>query len=104
MLSKQEKDFLKYWEQKRTANKFNPFLFMSGLAVGLAIGLLITVSIGINWYKRANMEANAKLNPFVLIVAIVATSLFLAFFYNTFKYEQNEQLYNELKHKENKEK
>lgn len=104
MLSKKEIEFLEYWEQKRGTNKLNPFFFMSGLAGGLIIGLLIIISIGLGWYKRANMEANATLNPLILILAIVIISLFLAIFYNSFKYEQNEQLYNELKHKENKQK
>ncbi len=102
MLSEKEKKFIEYWEVKRLENKLNPFFFSSGFAGGLVIGLLVITTIGIGWYKRANMDANAMLNPVVLIIAIIAISIFIAFFYNSFKYEQNEQLYLELKHKENK--
>ncbi len=102
MLSEKEKKFIEYWEEKREENKLNPFFFLSGFAGGLAIGLLVITTIGIGWYKRANMEVNAMLNPVVLIIAIIAISVFIAFFYNSFKYEQNEQLYIELKNKENK--
>ena len=102
MLSEKEKKFIIYWEEKRLQNKLNPFFFMSGFAGGLAIGLLVLTAIGIGWHKRANMDANAMLNPIVLIIAIIAISVFIAFFYNSFKYEQNEQLYVELKHKESK--
>jgi hypothetical protein len=102
MLSEKEKKFIIYWEEKRLQNKLNPFFFISGFAGGLAIGLLVITTIGIGWYKRANMDANAMLNPIVLIIAIIAISVFIAFFYNSFKFEQNEQLYVELKHKESK--
>lgn len=104
MLTSEEQKFLQYWEQKRKENKWNPFFFIKGFAVGLAIGLLIIISIGIGWYKRANMEANAALNPIVLIVAIIIIALFLAVFYNGFKYEQNEQFYIELLNKEKRNK
>ncbi len=100
MLTSEEQKFIDYWEQKRTENKLNPFFFAKGFVVGLAIGLLIIVSIGVGWYKRANMEANVALSPIVLIIAIIFTALFLAIFYNSFKYEQNEQLYIELLNKE----
>lgn len=100
MLSENEKKFIDYWEVKRQENKLNPFFFFSGFAGGLAIGFLVIIAIGIGWYKRATMEANSMLNPVVLIVAIIAISIFIAFFYNSFKYEQNEQLYSELKKKE----
>lgn len=102
MLSEKEKKFIDYWEVKRQENKLNPFFFFSGFAGGLAIGLLVIIAIGIGWYKRANMDANAMLNPVVLIIAIIAIAIFIAFFYNSFKYEQNEQLYTELKNRKNK--
>lgn len=100
MLKKKEIEFLVYWEKKRLENKFNPFFFIKGFAVGLVIGLLISLSLVLGWYKRANMDANTKLNPLVLLLAIVLIGVFLAIFYNGFRYEECEQHYLELKHKE----
>jgi hypothetical protein len=41
-------------------------------------------------------QANSKLSAFVLLLAIMAISLFLAFFYRKFRWEMMEQRYKEL--------
>jgi hypothetical protein len=102
MLNEQEKEFIEYWGKKRTQNKLNPFFLMSGFAGGLIIGLLVILGLAAGWYKRATMEASSQLNPFVLLIAVAGISLFVSIFYNSFKFEQNEQTYNELKNKERK--
>lgn len=102
MLTEKELEFLNYWEEKRKENKLNPFFFIRGLVVGLIIGLLVALSLILGWYKRANMDANTKLNPMVLVFCIVLIGLFLAIFYNNFKYEECEQHYKELKQKQQK--
>jgi polyferredoxin len=100
MLTTQEQNFLDYWITKRNENKLNPFFFVKGFAIGLLIGILVLICLLLGWYKRANMDAATKLNPYVMLIAIISTAIFLAIFYNSFKYDQNEQLYKELKHKE----
>ena len=99
MLSLQEEKFIAYWQEKRGENKLSPFFFIKGFAIGLIMGVLVIISVVTGWYKRAYMDANTKLNPYLLLVAIVLIAVFLAVFYNSFKYEQNEQLYKELKRK-----
>lgn len=100
-ISKEEK-FMQYWQEKRLQSKFNPFLFLQGFAGGLIIGLLVFISLLAGWYKRANMDASNKLNPIVLLVCILAIGLFIAIFYTSFKFEQNEQLYQEILKKREK--
>ena len=102
MLTNEEQKFIDYWAKKRVENKLNPFFFARGFVVGIILSLLVLVSIGADWYKRATMDANTKLNPLVLFIALLLITLFLAIFYNSFKYEQNEQFFQELKQKEKK--
>lgn len=99
MLTEKDKIFLAYWEEKRTQSKLNPFFFVKGFAVGLVIGLLVALCLTLGWYKRANMDANTKLSPLVLLLAVVLIGIFLAVFYNNFRYEECEQHYQELKKK-----
>lgn len=102
MVTENEEKFLQYWEQKRQQNKLNPFFFVRGFATGLIVGLLIILCLATGWYKRANMDANTKLNPYVLLVSVLAMSLFFAWFYNSFRYDQNEQQYQYLLKKKQK--
>lgn len=102
MFTENEEKFLKYWQEKRQQNKLNPFFFIRGFATGLIVGLLVILCLAAGWYKRANMDANTKLNPYVLIISVVLMALFFAWFYNSFKYDQNEQQYQILLKKKNK--
>ena len=99
MLTTEELKFLAYWEEKRKQNKLNPFFLVKGLLFGLITGFLIFISLRLGWYKRANMDANTKLSPTLLIIIIILIAVFVSVLYNSFKYEQNEQLYQELKRK-----
>jgi hypothetical protein len=103
-MQQKDKDFIKYWELKRLENKNNPLLFVKGFSLGLFIGGLCISMLGMEWYQRANMVANAKMNPIVLFIAIIILATGLAILYNNFKWEQNEQYYNELLSKEKKNK
>ena len=102
MQNDKEQEFINYWEVKRNQSKLNPFFFIKGFAGGIIIGLLVFLSILLGWYKRANMEANTMLNPYVLLICLLAIGTFIAVFYTNFKYEQNEQFYQELLQKRKK--
>jgi hypothetical protein len=102
MNNMKEEEFISYWKEKRTESKLNPFLFLKGFAGGLIIGLLVFISMLLGWYKRANMDAANKLNPIVLLICILAIGTFIAIFYTYFKFEQNEQLYQEILKKREK--
>ena len=101
MLSQQEKDFLRYWEVNRLSKK----RFLRQFSIGLPLGVLIVVAIFFNllsgWYKKADavVRSNSSVIP-VIIIALVITAVFITIFSSRHKWEQNEQRYKELKHKE----
>lgn len=55
------------------------------------------------WYKRADMTANAQLNPIILSIGVFSIIFFVAVFYKRYKWEENEQRYLEFKAKATKE-
>src|SRR4030095_5737096 len=103
MLSKQEKEFMIYWEKNREREK----KILRQLFIGLPIGLLISggiiLSLDLNWYTRANMVANASLNPYILLIAVIAIAIFTAVFYKKYQWDMKEQRYRELLFKKEKE-
>lgn len=99
MLNEQERMFIKYWE----ANRLREKRLMNQLLIGLPVGALFGVPIvamlitGKFWYQRADMEATSRLNPVVLIVAVVMIIVFIAIFYKRHQWEMKEQQYLEFK-------
>lgn len=102
MLSQEEEKFLTDWEARREKEKKWLRQLIIGLPVGLLIGAAIVFSLISGWYTRADMVANSEMNPFVFLFAILAISCFTALFFKRSKWEQNEQLYQELKIKKEK--
>ena len=102
MLTETEKLFLKYWEANRDKEKKK----LKQLLLGIPIGLIFTLPVllllfsGRFWYKRADMIANTKINPTVLLVAILIIVAFFAVFYKQHQWEMKEQQYMELKARE----
>jgi len=103
MLTNEEKEFLIYWEKNRELEK----KILRQLFIGLPIGLLISggiiLSLDLNWYPRANMVANTSLNPYILLIAVIAIAIFTAVFYKKYQWDMKEQRYRELLHKKEKE-
>ncbi len=105
MLSKEENDFIVFWENNRDSQK----RFLKQLSVGLPIGSILVIAIFLNfisgWNKQATMviNANASLIP-VLIIAALIIVIFVSVFSVKYKWEVNDQKYQELKAKENKNK
>ena len=96
-LTKEERDFILYWETNRGKQKK---VFRQSL-IGLPIGLLLGVPIFLNyittWHKRATMVAGTQFNPMVLIIAILLIITFVAIFHKQLQWEHREQRYRELK-------
>ncbi len=96
MTELEQEQFIIYWQKVREKSKWNPFLFVRGFFIAFSLGLIVVLSITVGWYQRATMVANAKLNIWVLLFAILIIAFFCAILYNNFKWEQLEQQYKEL--------
>ncbi len=94
--------FFDYWSKNRQKEKSNKKAFFKGLSAGFAIGGALLIAILSGWYPRATMEANSKMSAFVLFIAILLISVFIAFIYQKFKWEMQEQRYLEIVAKKNK--
>ena len=102
MLSAKEEEFIQYWQTQRLLQKKNAKQFLIGLTIGLSIGASTLFLIFSGWYQRATMVANTRLSPMILIIIIVAISVFMAYLYRNYKWEVYEQQYLELLAKKKK--
>jgi membrane protein YdbS with pleckstrin-like domain len=104
MLTKQEQEFLHYWQQNRLLKK----KFLKQFSIAIPIGVVMVVAFLINvlsgWYKKADMVLRGNSSVVVVIlIAVVGIIFFITYFSGNYKWEQNEQRYQELKVKEAKE-
>jgi membrane protein YdbS with pleckstrin-like domain len=75
---------------------------LTGLPIGLlfALPIIFILFTGRYWFKRADMVANAELNPVLLVSAVLIIATFVAVLYKRHQWEMKEQQYKELKVKE----
>jgi len=102
MLKNDDAEFLARWASVRHDYKNAARPFFIGLSTGFAIGIAILLTIYLGWYQRANMELNSNLNPIIFLLAIIGISIFMAFMYRNYKWEENEQRYLTLLARKNK--
>lgn len=102
MLSKQEEDFLTYWQLNSSKEKNNPKYVVRGILFGLIIAATLLIFINSGWYERATMEANAKFSPVIFSLIIIIIAAFAGFFYKNYQYERYEQQYLEILAKKKK--
>jgi hypothetical protein len=104
MLSQQEKDFIKYWEQNRERQKKTFKQFLIGIPIGLLFAVPIFINFTSGWYKRAAMMSNTTdFNPLVLLIALLLIVAFIAIFSKKHQWDMKEQQYRELLAKQFKE-
>ncbi len=105
MLTDDEKRFMEYWEKNRERHARLSYQLLSGLPLGAVFSLPIVINfiLGRFWYKRADAVGISQFNPMVLVVAILAISVFIAVFNKKFKWDQNEQKFLELKSRQRRE-
>ena len=97
MLTQQERDFIRYWENNRLRRKKVMRQFLVGIPIGLLFVIPIVINFTSGWYKRAMMEAGSQdFNPMVLLVALLLIVGFTAIFYQRHQWDQYEQRYREL--------
>lgn len=99
MLSQQENDFITWWEANSKREKKLLTQLSIGLPLGLAFGFPILLSVMFRgWYKNMPYVSGSQLT--VIMIAVLLIVVFYAIFRMRFKWELNEQRYNELKQKQ----
>ncbi len=99
MITHQEKLFIDYWDKNREKQKRLFYQLAVGLPLGLVFALPILLSVIFHdWYKQMIYISNSQIT--VILIAVLGITVFFSLFRMKFKWEQNEQLYKELKYKE----
>jgi len=97
MISPEEENFYAQWEKERIKPHYKRSSFLRGLSVGLSLGVFVIIISEASWYERANMQVNSWGNELWILISIVVISVGIAWFYQQFTSEMNEQRYQELK-------
>lgn len=103
-MTQEEEKFIVYWQKQRLRKK----QFLRNFSIGLPLGVLIAVALLVNflsgWYRRADMELHADSSVIIVVlIAVVSIVVFITIFSARHKWEQNEQLYQELLKKQEEE-
>jgi hypothetical protein len=105
MLTEKEIAFMNHWESVREAHSSFRSKLLRGLPMAMFFGLPILFSIAAvyflspEWYTKISQQANHS--TLVVLIAVCIAVFFFSFMRMHFKWEMNEQLYNELKYKQN---
>lgn len=104
MLSQKDKDFIIYWEKEKAARN----TFSAKLVQGLPMAALFCVPILLfvvviylffpEWYTKISSRLPGSISTIVIAVGVCV--LFFSYFRMQYKWEMNEQLYQELKRKQ----
>ena len=106
MLSEKDKDFITRWEKERERKSSFVEKLLTGLPVAVLFSLPILLFItGVYfflpvWYTRVSNSMVGSMPA--IVIAVFICILFFSYFRMQYKREMNEQLYQELKSKENK--
>lgn len=101
-LSNDEEKFLEWWEKNRDIRKKTFKQLMVGLPMATVFVVAILFNFFAGWYKRATMVINTHSSLIlVLIIAALAIVVFYSIFSMRYKWEMNEQRYQELQAKKN---
>lgn len=107
MLSDKDRSFIQYWEKEREAQSSISSKLLGGLPMAAMFALPIILFILVvylwfpDWYTKISGTSTGSF--IMVIVAVLILILFFAYFRMHFKWEMNEQLYTELKIKQQKE-
>lgn len=100
-LSKEEDDFLAYWEANRENKKKFLRQFSIGLPLSAVMALALFVNVFSGWNRRAEMVIRGDTSAmYTVLVAIVGIAVFMTIFASRHKWDMNEQRYQELKQKQ----
>ena len=106
MISEKEIAFLRYWENSREIESTFISKLLRGFPMALLFALPIILSVIIvklfipAWYMKMSQTSPGTF--ITIIIAMLLLVIFYSVFRMQYKWEMNEQLYKELKSKENK--
>ncbi|MEP7238333.1 MAG: hypothetical protein ABI685_10725 [Ferruginibacter sp.] len=106
MLSDKDKKFIAHWEKVREPENTIPAKLMAGIPMAIFFCSPILIFITAvyffmpEWYTRVSNSMSGSMTT--IIIALIICILFFSYFRMQYKWEMNEQLYKELKQKENK--
>ncbi|CAN5603132.1 hypothetical protein BH11BAC5_BH11BAC5_37450 [soil metagenome] len=106
MISEKDKEFVVYWEKVRVSENTFASKISRGLPMAFLFGLPIILSVIVvrlfapEWYMK--MSATSPGAFITILIAMIIIIVFYAYFRMQYKWEMNEQLYNEIKAKQNK--
>lgn len=101
MLSEKEIQFLQYWESVRETESMFMRKLIAGLPMAALFGLPIVLSIAViyflspDWFTKISQMAAGSATPILLAVFLFIVSF--GYMRKHFKWEMNEQLYQELR-------
>ncbi len=99
-----DEQFQIFWAKNSIKQKSSLRAFLLGLSSGFAVGACVIIALFSGWYPRATMVATSKMSATVLFLAILGISVFVAFLYQKFRWEMQDQRYKEILAKINKKK
>ena len=104
MLNEEEKKFIVQWEKDRVKFSTVKSKFLRGLPMAMIFSFPIFFSVIMvyffspEWYTKVSQNIAGSI--LVVVLAVMIIILFFSFFRMHFKWEMNEQLFEELKQKE----
>jgi hypothetical protein len=107
MLSEKDKAFMRYWEKSREAESTPVSKIVRGLPMAFMFSFPIVLSIVAvrlflpEWYTKVSKTSSGMF--ITITMAVFILSVFFAFFRMHYKWEINEQLYQEYRAKETQE-
>jgi uncharacterized membrane protein len=97
MLTPDEEKFITFWEANREKQKKWTRKLSIGLPASTVFVILIFINFFSGWYKRAQMMINADHSLIlILLIAGIGIVLFYTIFSVRHRWEMNEQQYEEL--------
>lgn len=106
MLTQKDKQFIIRWEAVREQESSTRAKLLNGLPMAVLFSVPILFFIAAiyfffpDWYTKVSNRLSGSL--LTIVIAIIGCTIFFAYFRMHYKWEMNEQLYKELKSKENK--
>ena len=104
MISEKEQSFILYWEKNREIENTFVRKLTAGLPMAIIFALPVILFVMLikiflpEWYMKVSGVAAGSF--FAVLLALFVLVIFYAYFRMQFKWESNEQLYNELKLKQ----